>query len=55
MWEHENCVDDMQMRQTDELWWMMSQMRHTKWSHKSIAQINHTRLDDVMTKNGNHG
>ena len=35
--ECENCADDMQMRQTDKLQWMMSQMSHTK----TIAQINH--------------
>ena len=54
MQEHENCVDDMQMMQTDESWWMMSQTSHTKQSHQSIVQINHTRWDDIMTKNGNH-
>ena len=41
MWEYENHVDDMQTRQTDELWWMTSQMSHTKQSHKLIAQLNH--------------
>ena len=34
------------------LQWMMSQMSHTKQSHKSITHINHTRWNDVMTKNG---
>ena len=38
MQEHENCADDMQIRQTDESWWMMSQMSCAKQSHKSIAQ-----------------
>ena len=42
MQECENHVDDVQTRQTDKLWWMMSQMSCTKWSHKTIAQINHT-------------
>ena len=42
MWEHEKHADDMQMRQTDEL----------QQSHKSIAQINCTRWDYVMIKNG---
>ena len=51
--ECENHGDDMQMRQTDKLQWMMSQMSHTKQSHKSITQLNHTGQDDVMTKNGN--
>ena len=37
MQEYENHVDDMQMRQTDESWWMMSQTSHTK----TITQINH--------------
>ena len=41
MWEHENHVDDVQMRQTDESWWMTSQMSHTKQLHKSITQLNH--------------
>ena len=40
-WEHEKCVDDMHMRQTDELWLMMSQTSHAKQSHKSIPQLNH--------------
>ena len=40
-WAIENCVDDGQMRQTDELQWMTSQMRHTKQLHKAIAQLNH--------------
>ena len=52
MQECENHGDDMQMRQTDESWWMMSQTSHVKQSHKSIAQINWTRWDDIMTKNG---
>ena len=30
MQAHENCVDDVQTRQTDELQWMMSQTSHTK-------------------------
>ena len=41
MWEHENHADDMQMRQTDESQWMMSQTSHTKQLHKSITQLNH--------------
>ena len=58
MWECENHVDTVQMKQTDKLQWMMSQMscakQITNQSHKFITQINHTRWDDVMTKNGNH-
>ena len=42
MWEHDNCVGNVQMRQTDESWWITSQMSHTTQSHKSIAQLNHT-------------
>ena len=38
MQERENHVDDMQMRQTDESWWMSSQLIHTK----TITQIDHT-------------
>ena len=53
-WECENCADDMQMRQTDKLQWMMSQMSHTKQLHKSITQLNHMGQGDVMIKNGNH-
>ena len=50
--EHENCMDDMQMKQTDESWWMMSQTSQAEQSHKSITQIICTRRDDIMTKNG---
>ena len=56
MQECENHADIMQMMQTDESWWKTSQTSyandHTNQSHKSIAQINCTRWDDVMTKNG---
>ena len=55
MQEHENHVDDVQMRQTDESWWMMSQTSHTK----TITQINCTTeshgIGLCMAKNGNHG
>ena len=54
MQEFENHVDDVQTRQIDEKWWMMSQMSQTKQSHKSITQLNHMGQDDVMTNNGNH-
>ena len=36
------CVDDVQMMQTVESQLMMSWGSHTKRSHKSIAQMNHT-------------
>ena len=42
MWECENHVDDMQMRQTDKLQWVTSQLSHMKQLHKSIAQMNCT-------------
>ena len=45
-------VDNVQTTQTDELCWMTSQMSHAKQLHKSIAQINHTIWDNIMTKNG---
>ena len=46
-------VDDMQMIQTVELQLMTSQGSRTKRLHKSIAQMNRTRQDDVTSKNGN--
>ena len=36
-------VDDMQMTQTDELQMMTSHGSRTNRSHKSVAQMNHTR------------
>ena len=47
------CVDDMQTMQTDESQMMMSCGSRTNQSHKSIAQTNHTKQDDVTSKNGN--
>ena len=47
------CVDDMQTMQTVKLQLMMSCGSHTKQLHKSIAQNDHTRKDDIMSKNGN--
>ena len=47
-----NHADNMQTRQTDELQWMTSQMSHTKQLYKSVAQINHTRREDVTAENG---
>ena len=66
MQENENHADDMQMRQTDKLCRMTSQMSHTKQIHKSNAQLNQmgwvmngmtsqTRseiIDTIPTKNG---
>ena len=46
-------VDDMQTMQTDESQMMMSRMSRTSQSHKSITQTNHTKQDDVTSKNGN--
>ena len=48
-----NHVDNGQMTQTDESLKMMSRQGHTSQSHKRIAQMNHTKQDDVMSKNGN--
>ena len=46
-------VDDVQMMQTDELQMMMSCGSRTSQLHKSIEQTNHTKQDDVMSRNGN--
>ena len=46
-------VDNMQTMQTDELQMMMSRGSRKNQSHKSIAQTNHTKQDDVTSKNGN--
>ena len=46
-------VDDGQMRWTDKLPMMMSHRSRTSQSHKRITQTNHTKQDDVMSKNGN--
>ena len=48
-----NHVDDGQTRETDESQMMMSCRSRTSQSHKRIAQTNHTKQDDVMSKNGN--
>ena len=48
-----NRVDDGQMRQTDESQLMTSHRGRTSQSHKQIAQMNCTKQDDVMSKNGN--
>ena len=48
-----NCADDGQMRWTDESQLMTSPPGHTSQSQKQIAQTNHTKQDDIMSKNGN--
>ena len=48
-----NHVNDRQTRWTDELQLMMSRRGRTSESHKQIAQMNRTKQDDVMSKNGN--
>ena len=47
------CVDDMQMTWTDESQMMTSCGSRTSQSHKSIAQMNCTKQDDIMSRNGN--
>ena len=47
------CVDDEQMTQTDKSQMMMSHWSHTSQSHKRIAQTNHTKQDDITSRNGN--
>ena len=47
-------VDNGQMTQTDESQMMMSCRSRTSQSHKRIAQMNHTKQDDVTSKNGNN-
>ena len=46
-------VDDMQTMWTDESQMMTSHGNCTNPLHKSIAQTNLTKQDDVMSKNGN--
>ena len=46
-------VDDMQTMGTDESQMMTSRGSCTNQSHKSIAQTNCTKQDDVTSKNGN--
>ena len=48
-----NCVKDGQTRKTDESQMMMSHRGHTSQLHKQIAQMDHTKQDDVTSKNGN--
>ena len=46
-------VEDGQTTQTDESQMMTSHWSHTSQLHKQIAQTNHTKQDDIMSKNGN--
>ena len=46
-------VDNMQMTRTDELQMMMSRGSCTSQLHKSIAQKDCAKEDDIMSKNGN--
>ena len=46
-------VDNVQMTQTDKLQMMMSRQSRTSQLHKQITQTNHTKQDDVMSRNGN--
>ena len=48
-----NHVNDRQTRQTDKSQMMMSRQGHTSQPHKQISQTNHTKQDDVTSKNGN--
>ena len=48
-----NHVDDGQMTWTDESQMMTSHWGRTSQSYKQIAQTNHTKQDDVTSKNGN--
>ena len=46
-------VNNVQMTQTDELQMMMSCGSCASRSHKRIAQNDHAKQDDVMSRNGN--
>ena len=48
-----NCVNDGQMRWTDESQMMTSRRSRTSQLHKRIAQTNRTKQDDVTSKNRN--
>ena len=48
-----NRVNDGQTRQTDETDRRVAVDDVTSGPHKSIAQMNRTKKDDVMSKNGN--
>ena len=46
-------VDDGKMTWTDELQMITPHRSHTSQLHKRITQMNHTKHDDIMSKNGN--
>ena len=46
-------VDNGQTTQTDKSQMMMSCRSRTSQSHKQITQMNHTKQDNVTSKNGN--
>ena len=48
-----NHVDNRQTTWTDESQMMTSHRGRTSQSHKQIAQTNHTKQDDITSKNGN--
>ena len=49
-----NCVNEGQTRWTDESQMMTSRRGRTSELHKRIVQMNHTKQDDVTSKNGNN-
>ena len=48
-----NHVNDSKTTWTDKSQMMTSHQGHTSQLHKQIAQMNCTKQDDVMSKNGN--
>ena len=46
-------VDNGQMTWADELQMMTSCQSRTSQSHKQITQTNHTKQDDITSRNGN--
>ena len=49
-----NCVNEGQMRRTDESQMMTSHWGCTSESHIRITQTNRTKQDDITPKNGNN-
>ena len=47
-------MNEGQTRQTDKSQMMTSSQGCTSELHKRIAQMNHTKQDDVTSKNGNN-
>ena len=47
------CVDDVQTTWTDKSQMMTSHQSRTSQSHKQITQTNHTKQDNVTSRNGN--